>query len=145
MKKTLFTLGLCALFMVGCTGNKNSNTESTDTVEVENVEVQPAVGAGEYEGTLPCADCPGIKTTLVLNKDYTYTLTQEYLEKEDGKFEQKGTFAYLENGKTIELTSDNNEKTHYNVYPDAGTVVLADATGAETEGDLANQYVLTKK
>ena len=30
--------------------------------------------AGTFKGTLPCADCPGIDTTLVLNADGTYTL-----------------------------------------------------------------------
>ncbi len=28
--------------------------------------------AGTYQGILPCADCPGIKTQLVLNSDMTY-------------------------------------------------------------------------
>ena len=37
--------------------------------------------AGTYEGTLPCADCPGIKTTITLKDDNTYTISEEYLER----------------------------------------------------------------
>lgn len=49
-----------------------------------------------YEGMLPCADCPGLKTTLSLNiSDNTFTLTETYLEAENGKdatYNSTGTF-----------------------------------------------------
>lgn len=53
---------------------------------------------GTYEGTTPCADCPGIKTTLTLNENNsgyptTYSLKMDYLDRdtvatETGKWTQ---------------------------------------------------------
>ncbi|MOA32093.1 Lipoprotein NlpE precursor [compost metagenome] len=46
---------------------------------------------GSYSGTLPCADCEGIKTELFIYLDNTYVLKETYLGKGDGKpFESTG-------------------------------------------------------
>jgi copper homeostasis protein (lipoprotein) len=34
-----------------------------------------------FQGVTPCADCPGIRTTVTLNVDGTYKLEREYLER----------------------------------------------------------------
>ena len=47
---------------------------------------------GVYEGTLPAADCKGIKTMLVINEDKTYTLKSEYIGKKDATFETCGVY-----------------------------------------------------
>lgn len=44
--------------------------------------------SGTYQGVLPCADCAGIDTTLILNQDGTYTLISQYGDK--GIFENTG-------------------------------------------------------
>lgn len=131
--------------MFNCTGNKNNAAEAdapaADTLAVE----APAVVsyAGTYEGTLPCADCPGIKTTLVLNDaDATYSLRQEYLNKEDGIFEENGT--YEVNGDLIKLiTPSSGELTYYKAVD--GNVVLSDENGTINDGELKDFYVLTKQ
>lgn len=38
-----------------------------------------------YKGITPCADCEGIETEVVLNKDLTYLIKTKYLGKGDGK------------------------------------------------------------
>jgi len=49
------------------------------------VAIEPLVLT--FEGVLPCADCPGIKTTLVLTRkaagwaEGTYRLTETYIER----------------------------------------------------------------
>lgn len=61
--------------MSGCTGSqkrttqqeKESATMATTTVNTKNKNFY-----GTYEGTLPCADCSGIRTTLKINSDTTY-------------------------------------------------------------------------
>ncbi len=39
------------------------------------------IPTGTFYGTLPCADCPGIRYELTLNDDGTYVEQTEYLEK----------------------------------------------------------------
>lgn len=63
-----------------------------------------------YSGTLPCADCAGIKTTLVLQGNHTYTLSSLYIER-GNPYTEKGIWQeiwknnihvyQLKNGKFI--------------------------------------------
>jgi copper homeostasis protein (lipoprotein) len=55
--------------------------------------------AGIYQGILPCADCEGIKTQIVLNKDLSYVLETQYLGKDEKIFQAKGTFKWNEERK----------------------------------------------
>ena len=65
--------------------------------------------AGVFTGTLPCADCPGIDTTLTLNRDGTYTVHDAYQGKAGKPFDGDGTWTAEENGKRIRL--DPNSKS----------------------------------
>jgi hypothetical protein len=40
--------------------------------------------SGTYEGTLPCADCPGLQTLITLNSDGTFYMEETYLESDLG-------------------------------------------------------------
>lgn len=59
--------------------------------------------AGTYEGVLPCADCPGIKTRLTLNKDGTYELRAEFLDRPIVPKTVRGRFRWHANGNAISL------------------------------------------
>ncbi|MDD3628365.1 MAG: copper resistance protein NlpE [Candidatus Humimicrobiaceae bacterium] len=37
--------------------------------------------SGTFEGTLPCADCPGIQTLITFNSDGTFYMEETYLER----------------------------------------------------------------
>lgn len=52
---------------------------------------------GTFQGVLPCADCAGINTTLVLQENGTYQLTQEYSGK--GTFIENGNWKIQNNNK----------------------------------------------
>ena len=76
MKKTLIILSvtaiiLAALLSISCSKSKLSGT---------------------FEGTLPCADCPGIQTLITINSDGTFHMEETYLESDvetmisDGKW-----------------------------------------------------------
>ncbi|MFC5569330.1 copper resistance protein NlpE [Lysobacter yangpyeongensis] len=65
--------------------------------------------AGVFSGTLPCADCPGIDTTLTLNRDGTYALHGAYQGKPGNGFDGDGTWTAEENGQRIRL--DPNSKS----------------------------------
>jgi heat shock protein HslJ len=96
---------------------------------------------GTYQGILPCADCEGIKTQLVLKEDLTYNLITSYLGKEENIFETNGTFTWDKNGSKITL--DNSEKQGYKVGEDK--LFHLDKSGNLIEGDLAKNYTLEKE
>ena len=82
--------------------------------EEEPQQMQPlpiyntSKNSGIYKGVLPCADCAGIETTLQLNSDGTYDLTQNY--------SGKGTF--VETGKWTKVTQPQIKLIELNEYYD---------------------------
>ena len=59
--------------------------------------------AGTYEGVLPCADCPGIRTRLTLRQDGRFELSLTYLERKVEPFKSQGSFRWNADGNTITL------------------------------------------
>ena len=49
--------------------------------------------AGTYEGVLPCADCPGIRTRLTLNRDESYELSTLTLDRDTAPRVVRGRFS----------------------------------------------------
>ena len=144
----MYVAVLAAAIMVSCNGKNTAqseaNTDSTsvaDTTASENLDL--AAVAGTYEGTLPAADCPGIKTVLTIHADSTYQLTQDYLERKDGHDEASGVLRVLD-GKVLVLErSSSGEQTYYKVKDDQHAVTT-DSLGNEPQGETAKLYVLTK-
>jgi uncharacterized lipoprotein NlpE involved in copper resistance len=97
---------------------------------------------GTYQGILPCADCEGIKTSITLNQDYTYTLTEEYLGKKGNPIVAKGSFIWDDNGGKITLI-DGDRKQQYKVGENR--LFHLDLNGNVIEGRLADKYILYKK
>ena len=65
--------------------------------------------AGMFTGTLPCADCPGIDTRLVLAADGTYTITESYQKRSAPEIKGDGTWTVEENNQRLRL--DPNSKS----------------------------------
>lgn len=81
MRLLLWPLFLGALFLGGC-ATRNPAPE------------QEAYGV--WEGTLPCADCPGIETRLTLYKDpYRYRLSETYLSRSSDPVIHEGEWVLL--------------------------------------------------
>ena len=97
---------------------------------------------GNYRGTMPCADCQGIETSLALNKDGSYVLKTTYLGKSDVVNEKTGKFTWNTAGSTITLDGISNAPNQYLV----GENVLfqLDMSGKRITGDLAEKYQLKK-
>ena len=115
MKKNILGIVLMALTVIACNKKETTTTEettiTTDTIKQPETDTafQDAHTSqnsldwfGTYEATLPCADCPGIKTTVTLNKDETFTYVSEYLER-DTKIEEKGKIMWHDNGSVVHL------------------------------------------
>lgn len=139
---------IAAAMMVSCNGKKTAQDETTnDSVSVADsvsADVDLAAVAGTYEGTLPAADCPGIKTVLIINADSTYQLQQDYIDRKDGHDEASGVLQVLDGNVMMLVRPSSGEHTFYKVK-DGKSIVMTDSLGNEPEGETAKLYVLTKK
>ena len=149
MKRNLmYAALLAAALMVSCNGKNTAqneaNTDSTSVTDTtSSVDLVCAV-AGTYEGTLPAADCPGIKTVLTINADSTYQLQQDYIDRKDGHDEASGVLEVLDGNVLMLVRPSSGEHTFYKVK-DNSSVIMTDSLGNEPEGETAKLYVLTKK
>lgn len=98
---------------------------------------------GTYTGTIPCADCEGIRVTLRLDADLQYQLTEEYLGKSGEAAENRGTYVWDEADRTVILLVDGSAGPQYRVGN--GQILQLDEFGDEITGELADQYVLSKQ
>lgn len=139
---------IAAAMMVSCNGKKTAQDETTnDSVSVADsvsADVDLAAVAGTYEGTLPAADCPGIKTVLTINADSTYQLQQDYIDRKDGHDEASGVLQVLDGNVMMLVRPSSGEHSFYKVK-DSKSIVMTDSLGNEPEGETAKLYVLTKK
>lgn len=66
--------------------------------------------AGTFTGTLPCADCPGIDTRIVLATDGTYTITESYQERTAPALHGDGTWTVEENSQRLRLDPNSKDE-----------------------------------
>lgn len=146
--KFMYLAVIAAAMMVSCNGKKTAQDETTnDSVSVADsvsADVDLAAVAGTYEGTLPAADCPGIKTVLIINADSTYQLQQDYIDRKDRHDEASGVLQVLDGNVMMLVRPSSGEHTFYKVK-DSKSIVMTDSLGNEPEGETAKLYVLTKK
>lgn len=145
-----FAMAAAVTLTTSCNGKKTASADADHdstsvadtTVAGENVDLTTV--AGTYEGTLPAADCPGIKTVLTINADSTYELKQDYIERKDGHDEASGVLQVLNGNVLMLVRPSSGEHTFYKVK-DSKSIVMTDSLGNEAEGEMAKLYVLTKK
>ncbi|WP_299338945.1 copper resistance protein NlpE [uncultured Prevotella sp.] len=152
MKRKLIVLTVGALAVLSsCTEKKTTanatdkdSTSVVDTTATDDNYVDLAAVSGTYEGTLPAADCPGIKTVLTIKADSTYQLQQDYIDKKNSHDEASGVFKVLDGKVLMLVRPSNSEQTYYKVK-DNSSIVMTDSLGVEPEGETAKLYVLKKK
>lgn len=148
MKKLLF-IPLCLAVLLSCKNNKTSeNVEVEVKTELEqDADMHTSQIAldwqGTYSGILPCADCEGIKTEVVLRDENTYEIKRVYIGKDETVFKETGNLQWTEDGGTVVLT--NNENGNATLFK-VGENYLnqLDLEGYPIEGELAEMYVLQK-
>lgn len=142
MKKYI-VVAVAVLMMFSCGGNKQTDniqandTEAVVAPDMHNAEISLDYW-GIYEGTLPAADCPGIKTTLTLNKDNTFTLHSEFIDRENAIFDERGSFTL--DGNILTLKQDNGTNSYYKV--EEGQIRMLDGNKQPINGPIAEHYVL---
>ena len=97
--------------------------------------------AGAYEGTLPCADCPGIQTRLVLTAHGGYELQTCYLDRQPHPNVVRGTFSWQPDGSTIRLDKAGDGQRYFVAE---GRLIQLYQDGSRPTGPLAPHYELTQ-
>ena len=94
-----------------------------------------------YEGTLPCADCEGILSTVTLSNNDSFVYTSVYMGKND-TIVDAGKIMWMNNGNVAHLkgaSADVQLKVGEN------KLIQLDQEGKVIEGALADKYIYTKK
>ncbi len=99
------------------------------------------IPTGTFYGTLPCADCPGIRYALTLNDDGTYVEQTEYLEKSVAVRVDSGAYE-VQQDTVVELLRPSGAGMDRWVVAD-GKLRMLDASGGPIESEFAQQYVLS--
>lgn len=124
-----------------------SQEQTTPTDEQFHEEGLPDNIVGTYTGTLPCADCEGIETTIVINKDGSFKKSDQYITKKDieqSLFKDKGMIDWNPKDSIITLISTVEvSKLEYKVGKDEINALNID--GNEVTGQLADKFTLTKE
>jgi len=110
-------LVLAALLAAGCGGVDG------DTGEVDDTPPAPPE-PGLWQGTFPCADCPGIEVTLWLRPDGAFFLRQHYLAGDgDGeRYYGIGRWVWDEAEPALRLRSGGPERVFDR--PEAGLLAM---------------------
>ncbi len=154
MHTTLYSLAIALLLMVSCQGNtepaRQTKSEKEDkkaneaqmTPDMHNAKIALDY-YGFYEGTLPCADCQGIKTEISLLPDQQYEKTSFYIGTDNTRhFMRAGRFKWKEDGNTIILNSSNGPNLY---FVSENALFKLDKDGNRITGDLADKYILKKR
>lgn len=141
MKKLILAMALVvALLSTACSGGGNTAPAQREAA----APTTDTAYCGTYQGTLPAADCPGIKTVLTIAADSTYTLSSQYIDRQAQPVVTSGVYHLKQGGKLIELvTPSSGEKTYYKIK-DAKSIVMTDSAGIEPQGPTAKFYVLKR-
>ncbi|WP_087016131.1 copper resistance protein NlpE [Thaumasiovibrio subtropicus] len=160
MKKSVLLLLLASLIMAGCNEQKATETEPTaqpaqlpeipsDIAHPEPVsEAESSASAhsakhaldwhGTYTGTIPCQDCEGIATTLIVTASGDYQLSQIYLGDQQNRiYSDDGQITWNDKGNTITVGTQQ-------YFVAENRLIQLDQQGQRINGDLADFYQLQK-
>lgn len=127
-----------ALVLSSCGSSKQSQKETA----VDDHNAQTSLDwSGIYKGTLPCADCEGISTTVTLNENGTFSKEYMYLGKETASTTETGKFTWNKSGNSVTLEGTAGHNTY---FVNEGSISLLDFNGKKNTGVLAPHYNLAK-
>lgn len=160
MTKQILAIAITACTLWGCGNSKTSKKLNADSLTKDSLTVDGVKSDslkmdldhsskntldwdGTYKGIVPCADCEGIETSLVLGKELSYTLKTKYLGKSDAKvFEEKGKFSWDKNGQVITLDGIKDAPNKY--FVGENKIIQLDMNGKQITGEHADLYILKK-
>jgi uncharacterized lipoprotein NlpE involved in copper resistance len=99
--------------------------------------------AGVYTGTIPSASGTGINVRLMLNRDQSFALRYEYLDRPSNAYNWTGSFQWDDKGNTVILNINDEVPPYYKVAENK--LIQLDMKGKQITGNLADNYVLKKE
>ena len=145
MKKVILTSLFVCFILISC-------KQKPQEVEVQNLPEQTDAFAdehnaqnsldwdGTYEAVLPCADCPGIKTIIVLNQNDTFKITSEYQDR-NTKIEDSGEIMWHDNGSVVHL---KGKETDIKLKVIENGLIHLNQDGTEITSNLKEHYQFKK-
>lgn len=149
MRTVVSILAAAVIFiMTGCVSKEKNSSAQNGNFEFEQTYIPQTISdsidwAGTYKGILPCADCEGIETILVITEEMTFHMKTRYLGKDETVFEQKGNFLWNENGDKIIINEKGSNQRSYLVGENY--LIQLDLEGNRITGELADKYYLKKE
>lgn len=148
MKKTAILSIVALLQLAGCAFKtppedyKTANPNMADPVKIftsslESTALQPLV-FGNWQGSLPCADCEGITYSLTLQKDKTFQESSEYKGKNTPPVMERGTWIVNEDS-VVQLTKASGQSY---LHLAKNNLVILSHSGQRVSSELADKYVL---
>lgn len=137
ISKILFFAAIAVSTYTSCS-HKTSGKISSDNDSNEKTEEI----SGVYAGLLPCADCPGIETTLTINPDNSFEISQVYIDRDSGPFISSGKITKGDKDNIWVFKNRYNE-TFYQ-FEDSALIML-NKDQERIQGLLEEHYILKKK
>lgn len=136
----LLALPLLLATLAGCAGSGGPQPDPGMPPPTADNSRNSLDWQGVYTGTLPCADCAGIRTRIELRGDGSYSRSRVYLGRDERPFADAGAFVWDGSGSRITLGAGARDAQQYLV----GENVLfhLDRNGQRIGGDLAAAYRL---
>ncbi len=140
-----------ALLLVGgflFANSKNTSKKESQTTSPSPVKEKVSALSATFEGMLPCGDCSGLDTKLVLIRDAefsgdgTYKLTETYTGKDVKPLQSEGIWGTLrgtpkdENATVIELNPDKKDQARYFLRVNENEIRQLDNDQNEIEGPM---------
>lgn len=143
MKKLVCTLGLSALLLTACNNSAKNSPSADDSVKIKSVVIDSLYlkTSGIYGGFVPCADCEGIITYLLLNPDMTYRLEETYYKKDEKVFPTTGSWK-MDSGKVVLY---DNKGVRLSFLADGTSLRQLDSKGNRISGNTGDRYVLNRQ
>ncbi len=126
------------LLVAACGNEQTSDTKHSTSADTSAVVHIAAKWPGYYTDTLPCADCPGIETSLWIRSDSSFVLQQRYLDRDTIPRGLVGQWHVVRDLLTVGNAGD---KPEFYRYTDEG-LLMVDEMGATFDTQL--DYSLDK-
>ena len=132
MRSTRISPILVALLMafagMNCAQGPAQNAATGEAAAAEQaISGLPAT----FIGTIPCADCPGIRYQVNLLPDHTFVSRMTYLERKT-EFTEHGSWQIAVGGRTLFLLGERGAREQFALL-NANTLRKLDADGHEID------------
>ena len=138
---------ITTLLLAACNPAPEQPAPASDMPETDQDSVDTAHNSrnsldwpGTYVGTVPCADCEGIRTTVTLRADGSFERELLYLGKSASPMRESGQFSWNDAGSAVTLDAGDGTVQMYQVGENQ--LFHLDQAGARITGELADRYVL---